>query len=383
MIQNYTYNYRLYPTEEQKELIDKHFGCSRFVFNHYLNKEQQHYLNNKEDIEAKRIKGFLNYYDNANDLTQLKQEKEWLKEVNAQTLQATLKHLESAYRGFFQKRTKFPRFKSKKARQSFCVPQRVKIRANKLYIPKFKEGIKIKLHRELIGKFLIASIVKTKANKYFVNITVELDIKQIPKNKKDIGIDCGIKNFLITSNGEVFDNKHFYKKIEKKLKYLQKQASKKVKDSNNRKKANLKVAELFEYINNCKKDYLHKISIQLIRENQTIYVEDLNVKGMLSNHNLAKSIQEMSWYEFVRQLEYKAKWYGRNLVKIDRFYPSSKTCNNCGYIKQDLKLNDREWICPRCGKEIDRDYNAAKNILQRGRNCLVKSMELSGCKQKQ
>lgn len=383
MIQNYTYNYRLYPTEEQKVLIDKHFGCSRFVFNHYLNKEQQHYLNNKEDIEAKRIKGFLNYYDNANDLTQLKQEKEWLKEVNAQTLQATLKHLESAYRGFFQKRTKFPRFKSKKARQSFCVPQRVKIRANKLYIPKFKEGIKIKLHRELIGKFLIASIVKTKANKYFVNITVELDIKQIPKNKKDIGIDFGIKNFLITSNGEVFDNKHFYKKIEKKLKYLQKQASKKVKDSNNRKKANLKVAELFEYINNCKKDYLHKISIQLIRENQTIYIEDLNVKGMLSNHNLAKSIQEMSWYEFVRLLEYKAKWYGRNLVKIDRFYPSSKTCNHCGYIKQNLKLNDRIWICPRCGKEIDRDYNAAKNILQRGRNYLVKSMELSGCKQKQ
>lgn len=383
MIQNYTYNYRLYPTEEQKVLIDKHFGCSRFVFNHYLNKEQQHYLNNKEDIEAKRIKGFLNYYDNANDLTQLKQEKKWLKEVNAQTLQATLKHLESAYRGFFQKRTKFPRFKSKKARQSFCVPQRVKIRANKLYIPKFKEGIKINLHRELIGKFLTATVVKTKTNKYFVNITVELDIKQLPKSQNDIGIDFGIKNFLITSNGEVFDNKHFYKKIEKKLKYLQKQASKKVKDSNNRKKANLKVAELFEYINNCKKDYLHKISIQLIRENQTIYIEDLNVKGMLSNHSLAKSIQEMSWYEFVRLLEYKAKWYGRNLVKIDRFYPSSKTCNHCGYIKQDLKLNDRIWICPRCGKEIDRDYNAAKNILQRGRNCLVKSMELSGSKQKQ
>ena len=383
MIQNYTYNYRLYPTEEQKVLLDKHFGCSRFVFNHYLNKEQQHYLNNKEDIESKRIKGFLNYYDNANNLTQLKQEKEWLKEVNSQMLQATLKHLESAYRGFFQKRTKFPRFKSKKARQSFCVPQHLKIKDNRLCIPKFKEGIKINLHRELIGKFLTATVVKTKANKYFVNITVELDIKQLPKSQNDIGIDFGIKNFLITSNGEVFENKHFYKKIEKKLKYLQKQASKKVKGSNNKKKANLKVAELFEYINNCKKDYLHKISIQLIRENQTIYIEDLNVKGMLSNHNLAKSIQEMSWYEFVRLLEYKCKWYGRNLVKIDRFYPSSKTCNHCGYIKQDLKLNDRIWICPRCGKEIDRDYNAAKNILQRGRNCLVKSMELSGSKQKQ
>lgn len=383
MIQNYTYNYRLYPTEEQKVLLDKHFGCSRFVFNHYLNKEQQHYLNNKEDIEAKRIKGFLNYYDNANNLTQLKQEKEWLKEVNAQMLQATLKHLESAYRGFFQKRTKFPRFKSKKARQSFCVPQYLKIKDNRLCIPKFREGIKIKLHRELIGKFLTATVVKTKTNKYFVNITVELDIKSLKKSKNDIGIDFGIKNFLITSNGEVFDNKHFYKKIEKKLKYLQKQTSKKVKGSNNKKKANLKVAELFEYINNCKKDYLHKISIQLIRENQTIYIEDLNVKGMLSNHNLAKSIQEMSWCEFVRLLEYKAKWYGRNLVKIDRFYPSSKTCNHCGYIKQDLKLNDRIWICPRCGKEIDRDYNAAKNILQRGRNCLVKSMELSGSKQKQ
>lgn len=383
MIQNYTYNYRLYPTEEQKVLLDKHFGCSRFVFNHYLNKEQQHYLNNKEDIESKRIKGFLNYYDNANNLTQLKQEKEWLKEVNSQMLQATLKHLESAYRGFFQKRAKFPRFKSKKARQSFCVPQHLKINDNKLCIPKFKEGIKINLHRDLIGKFITASIVKTRANKYFVNITVELDIKSLKKSKNDIGIDFGIKNFLITSNGEIFDNKHFYKKIEKKLKYLQKQASRKVKDSKNRKKANLKVAELFEYINNCKKDYLHKISTQLIRENQAIYIEGLNVKGMLANHNLAKSIQEMSWYEFVRQLEYKAKWYGRNLVKTDRYYPSSKTCNNCGYIKQDLTLKDRFWVCPRCGKEIDRDYNAALNILKRGRNCLVKSMELSGSKQKQ
>lgn len=378
MIRNYTYNYRLYPTEEQKVLLDKHFGCSRFVFNHYLNKEQQHYLNNKEDIESKRIKGFLNYYDNANNLTQLKQEKEWLKEVNSQMLQATLKHLESAYRGFFQKKTKFPRFKSKKARQSFCVPQHLKIEGNKLCIPKFKEGIKINLHRELIGKFLTATVVKTKTNKYFVNITVELDIKSLKKSKNDIGIDFGIKNFLITSNGEIFDNKHFYKKIEKKLKYLQKQVSRKVKGSNNRKKANLKIAELFEYINNCKKDYLHKISTQLICENQTIYIEDLNVKGMLTNHNLAKSIQEMSWYEFVRLLEYKCKWYGRNIIKIDRFYPSSKTCNHCGYIKQDLTLKDRTWICPNCKQELDRDYNAAKNILQRGRNYLVKPMELSG-----
>lgn len=378
MIQNYTYNYRLYPTEEQKVLLDKHFGCSRFIFNYYLNKEQQHYLNNKEDIEAKRVKGFLNYYDNAKDLTTLKQSEVWLKEVNAQMLQATLKHLESAYRGFFQKRTKFPRFKSKKSRQSFCVPQHLSIEDNKLYIPKFKKGIKINLHRKLIGKFVTASIVKTKANKYFVNITVELDIKPLPKSKNDIGIDFGIKNFLITSNGEVFDNKHFYKKLEPKLKYLQKQLSKKVKGSKNKKKANLKIAELFEYITNCKKDYLHKISIQLIRENQTIYIEDLNVKGMLSNHHLAKSIQEMSWYEFVRLLEYKAKWYGRNLIKIDRFYPSSKTCNHCGYIKQDLQLKDRFWICPKCNEEIDRDYNAAKNILKQGRNCLVKPTELSG-----
>ena len=378
MIQNYTYNYRLYPTEEQKVLLDKHFGCSRFVFNYYLNKEKQHYLNNKEDIEAKRVKGFLNYYDNAKDLTTLKQDKVWLKEVNSQMLQATLKYLESAYRSFFQKRAKFPKFKSKKNRQSFCIPQHLSIEDNKLYIPKFKKGIKINLHRKLIGKFITASIVKTKTNKYFVNITVELNIKLLPKSKNDIGIDFGIKNFLITSNSEVFDNKHFYKKIESKLKYLQRQASKKVKGSNNRKKANLKVAKLFEYINNCKKDYLHKISIQLIRENQTIYIEDLNVKGMLSNHHLAKSIQEMSWYEFIRLLEYKAKWYGRNLIKIDRFYPSSKTCNHCGYIKQDLSLKDRFWICPRCNEELDRDINAAKNILKRGRNCLVKPMKLSG-----
>lgn len=378
MIQHYTYNYRLYPTKKQSVLLDKHFGCTRFIFNYYLNKEQQHYLNNKEDIEAKRVKGFLNYYDNAKDLTNLKQTTLWLKEVNSQTLQATLKNLESAYRSFFQKRSKFPRFKSKKSRQSFCIPQHLSIKNNRLYIPKFKEGIKINIHRDLVGKFITASIVKTKTNKYFVNITVELDIKELPKLNTDLGIDLGIKNFAITSNGEVFDNKHFLKKVESKLKYLQIQASKKVKGSNNRKKANLKVAELFEYITNCKKDYLHKISIQLIRENQTIYIEDLNIKGMLSNHHLAKSIQELSWCEFIRMLEYKAKWYGRSIIKIDRFYPSSKTCNNCGYIKQDLTLKDRNWICPKCHTEVDRDYNAALNILKQGRNCLVKPMELSG-----
>ena len=378
MIQHYTFNYRLYPTKEQSVLLDKHFGCTRFVFNYYLNKEQQHYLNNKEDIEAKRVKGFLNYYDNCKDLTDLKKQSTWLTEVNSQTLQATLKNLESAYRGFFQKRSKFPRFKSKKSRQSFCVPQSLSIKNNRLYIPKFREGIKINLHRDLVGEFVTASIVKTKTNKYFVNITVELDIKELPKINTDIGIDLGIKNFVITSNGEVFDNKHFLKRVESKLKYLQRQASKKVKGSNNRRKANLKVAELFEYITNCKKDYLHKVSIQLIRENQTIYIEDLNIKGMLSNHHLAKSIQELSWYEFIRMLEYKAKWYGRSIIKIDRFYPSSKTCNNCGYIKQDLTLKDRNWICPKCHTEIDRDYNAAKNILKQGRNCLVKPTELSG-----
>lgn len=378
MIQHYTYNYRLYPTKKQSVLLDKHFGCTRFVFNYYLNKEQQHYLNNKEDIEAKRVKGFLNYYDNAKDLTNLKQTTLWLKEVNSQTLQATLKSLESAYRSFFQKRSKFPRFKSKKSRQSFCVPQDLSIKNNRLYIPKFREGIKINLHRDLVGKFITASIVKTKTNKYFVNVTVELDIKELPKLNTDLGIDLGIKNFAITSNGEVFDNKHFLKKVESKLKFLQRQASKKVKGSNNRKKVNLKVAELFEYITNCKKDYLHKISTQLIRENQTIYIEDLNIKGMLSNHHLAKSIQELSWYEFIRMLEYKTKWYGRSIIKIDRFYPSSKTCNNCGYIKQDLTLKDRNWICPKCHTEVDRDYNAALNILKQGRNCLVKPTELSG-----
>lgn len=378
MIQHYTYNYRLYPTKKQSVLLDKHFGCTRFVFNYYLNKEQQHYLNNKEDIEAKRVKGFLTYYDNAKDLTNLKQTTLWLKEVNSQTLQATLKNLESAYRGFFQKRSKFPRFKSKKSRQSFCVPQHLSIKNNRLYIPKFKEGIKINLHRDLVGDFVTASIVKTKTNKYFVNITVELDIKELPKLNTDLGIDLGIKNFAITSNGEVFDNKHFLKKVGSKLTFLQRQASKKVKGSNNKKKANLKVAELFEYITNCKKDYLHKISTQLIRENQTIYIEDLNIKGMLSNHHLAKSIQELSWYEFIRMLEYKAKWYGRSIIKIDRFYPSSKTCNNCGYIKQDLILKDRNWICPKCHTEVDRDYNAALNILKQGRNCLAKPTELSG-----
>ena len=378
MEQIYTYNYCLYPTENQKVLLDKHFGCCRFVYNYYLNKQKERYLNNKEDIEIKRVKGFLNYYNNAKDLTELKKEKDWLFEISAHSLQIELKYLESAYRSFFQKRAKFPRFKSKKDKQSYSLNQSLRIKNNKLYICKFKEGIKIKLDREFKGEFIKATVVKTKTNKYFINITVKKDIEQLQKRNNDIGIDFGIKNFLVTSNNQIFDNKHFYKKIEKKLKYLQKQASKKVKDSKNRKKANLKVAKLFEYINNCKKDYLHKLSFQFICENQTIYIEDLNIKEMLQNHSLAKSIQELSWFEFVKLLEYKSKWYGRNLIKIDRFFPSSKTCNNCGYIKQDLTLKDRIWICPNCKQELDRDYNAAINILKRGRNCLVKSMELSG-----
>lgn len=377
-IQHYTYRYRLYPTQSQSVLLDKHFGCVRFVYNYFLDKVMEYYRTNKEAINQKKVKGYLNFYDNLHELPSLKEREPWLKEVNSQALVAALKHLDAAYVSFFNKKTKFPAFKLKNDKQTFCIPQYAKIVGNRLYIPKFREGIKCKQHRLLEGNRIVtATVIKTKTNKYYVSITVEKSIKLLVKNKNDVGIDLGIKNLAVTSNGEVFDNKHFHKKVESKLKYLQRQASKKVKGSKNFTKAYQKVLKQYEYITNCRKDYLHKISTQLIRENQTIYIEDLNTSGLLKNKRLYASIKEMAWKSFISMLEYKAKWYGRDLIKIDRFYPSSKTCNHCGYIKQDLTLKDRVWICPRCGKEIDRDYNAAKNILQRGRNYLVKPTELS------
>jgi len=354
-----SFKFQLLPTKDQKEKLSQHFGCRRFVWNYFLNRRKEEYLDNKKT---------LNYYDCANELTKVKKQAEynWLKEVNSQTLQHTLRDLDTAYNKFFRKETKFPIFKSKHKRQSFRVPQHISVKKDKIYFPKFKEGIKLNIHREF-GEIRFITISKTSTNKYFVSLTCEVEQNKLKKNKNKIGVDLGIKNFAVCSNGDVFDNPKHYHKLEKKLKYNQRQLSKKTKGGSTRGKQRLKVAKIYEKITNSRMDFLHKLSRKLIDENQVICVEDLNVKGMMSNHKLAKSVANCGWGEFVRQLTYKAEWYGRTLIKIDRFFPSSKTCYDCGYINQELKLKDREWKCV-CGKNIDRDYNASLNILKQGLN---------------
>ena len=373
MTQNYTYKYRIYPTEEQKVIFSKHFGCCRFVYNYFLNREKEFYLNNKEDIESKRIKGHNTAFDNQKILIQLKNQEEfsWLKEVGSHSLGITLKNLEIAYNNFFKKRAKFPKFKKKSHYQSYNIDNlTLYIEEGRVYIPKIKDGVKIVEHRPLKGKILNGTISKTADEHYFIAITVEKEIEELPVETNKIGIDLGIKDFAVISNGSKISNPNFKKKEVKKLKKLQRVLSRKKKDSQRREKSRIKLARLNASINNKKNDFLHKLSSKLIHENQVICLEDLNIKGMVKNHKLAESISACSWFEFSRQLEYKGRWYGRTVIKIDRFFPSSKTCYNCGFIKDSLNLSERKWVCPNCGIEHDRDINAAKNILKQGMNSL-------------
>lgn len=357
---NKTYKFRIYPNAEQEQNLARHFGHSRFVYNYFLNQRKEQYLEDKKSD---------NYYAQATSLTKLKKEEDtkWLKEVNSQTLQFALKSLDSAYTNFFRGNAKFPRFKSRRNKNSFTVPQNVKINDGKLDIPKFKEGIKIKIHREIetenIGK---ATITRTPSGKYFVSIFTGQEIKQLPINNKAIGCDLGIKDFVITSDNKKFKNNRYTKKYARKLKEAQQHLSRKQKGSNGFEKQKIKVAKIHEKIANSRLDTLHKVSYELVRDNGLIAIEDLNVKGMIKNKKLSKHIADASWGNFVNLLQYKCDWYGRELVKVNRFFPSSKTCNECGWINQDLNLSIREWTCSSCGVIHDRDLNASINILKEG-----------------
>lgn len=374
----YTYQLRLFPNKEQEILLSKHFGSIRYVYNLFLDKRTKFYLESKEKQLAKKT---LTYVDMAKELTEIKSKKEteWLNECNAQSLQHAIKHLDGAYNRFFKKLSKFPRFKSKKNKQSFRVPQFVTIENGKIYFPKFKEGIKIDQHREVEGEINFATITKNKANQYFACIGVTRNIEPKPKINKTIGIDLGIKSLVVGSDGQTFPNIKTTKKYEKQLKLRQKELSRTKKGSKGRDKARLKVGKLQVKIANIRHNHLHQITSKLINENQVIIMEDLSVKNMMKTHCLAKSIGDASWGELVRQITYKAGWYGRKIVKIDRYFPSSKTCNHCGYIKDDLTLKDREWECPRCKKLLDRDYNASLNILKQGLNLTAGMAGLAVC----
>ena len=354
-----SYKFRISPDNEQKILLSKHFGATRFVFNRYLNSRKETYLEEKKS---------LNYYDNANDLTKLKKEEEfvWLKEINSQSLQSSLRNLDTAYNKFFRKQTQFPRFKSKYDKQSFTIPQSVSIEEGKLCIPKFKKGIDINIHREIKGKLLFATISKSTTGNYYVSITCEVEYTPFEKTNSKVGIDTGIKDLAILSDGKVYENIKTLKANLKTLKYEQRQLSKKTKGSNSRLKQKSKLARVHEKVTNIRKDYLHKVSTEIIKNHDVICIEDLAVKNMMKNHKLAQAFSDVSLGTFYTMLEYKANWNDKVVVKIDRFFPSSKNCNVCNYINQDLTLKDREWTCPNCNTTHDRDFNASINIKKQG-----------------
>ncbi len=351
------FKFRIYPEKKSAKLLEQWFGQSRFVWNYYLNKRRVTYKDSGKG---------LSYNDNAKDLTQLKKQPEynWLSESPSQALQQTLKHLDSAFKDFFSRGKGYPKFKSKKdSRDSLHFPQGFKILNNYIKLPKLLKPIKIKFHREIEGNIKSVVISKTPAGDYYASILTDYEPKQLPKTKVKVGIDLGLKEFLITSGGSKYNMPHFINQREVKLKKLQRKLNRKQKGSKNRNKVRIKIAKLQEDIANQRKDFLHKLSTDLIRKYDLIATETLSVKGMIKNHKLAKHIANASWGMFLNMLEYKAKWYGKKIVKLDKFFPSSKMCNKCGYIKEDLKLSKRSITCPACGSRYDRDINAVKNIL--------------------
>ena len=361
------YKYRIYPTDEQKTAIHQHLVCARWIYNYALDKKTKAYTVDKVSLSR---------FDIQADLPKLKAQSEtaWLKEVNSQTLQASLENMDKAFRSFFKKTGGFPKFKSKSKskkdnRQSFQVPASVKIDWEKqtLSIPKIK-GIPVVFHRRFEGKIKTVTVSKTPTGKYFASILVEVaqepSAVQSVKSSTTVGIDTGIKTFVVSSDGQTFNNVKYLKNSLTRLKVLQKRASRKVKVSNNRKKANLKVAHLHEKITNQRLNHIHQVTSKLTTnsEIQTICIEDLNVKGMMQNHKLAQSLSDVSLGKFYEVLRYKCQWQGINLVQIGRWDASSKICSQCGSHKADLTLADREYHCNHCGNVMDRDVNAAINI---------------------
>ena len=346
------FKYRLYPTNEQSVLINKHIGSVRFIYNLALETKQKAYAGNKINLSR---------YDLQVQLPDLKVELPWLKEINSQSLQSAIMHLDAAYLSFFKGKSAFPTFKKKSARQSFNIPQKVVITGTRLIIPKFRGGIEILLHRPIKGIIRQATISRTSTGKYFASILCDTGEPMPTKAEVSInttaGIDLGIKSFLVSSNGESFDNPKYLRNVMSKLKFTQRKYSK-----HKGKRTKHRLTILHEKVANQRKDFLNKTSTHLIKNHDSIAIEDLNIKGMLKNHCLAQSISDASWGTFVDMLEYKANWYGKNILKIGRFDPSSKTCSVCGNINKELTLQDREWTCKKCGSLLDRDVNAAINI---------------------
>lgn len=354
------YKFRLYPNKEQREAFTKHFGCCRFVYNYFLRRRIDYYMMNRNGDGKKG----LNYYDTSQMLTNLKYEPDyiWLNEINSQALQQSLRDLDTAYVNFFKRRANFPRFKSRRGKQSFRVPQQFWIEDGKLRLPKIPSLVSMTIHRPVVGRMKHVVISQTKTNKYFASIFCEVEISEPEYSGSVIGIDLGLKDFIVTSKGERVKAPQYLRKAEKRLKRLQRVLSRRKRGSGGRERARVAFARQHEKVRNQRNDFLHKLTRRLVDENQVIYAESLAVKNMMRNHCLAKSIADAGWGEFIRQLSYKGEWYGCQINKIDRFFPSSKRCHHCGYINGLLKLSDRKWVCSGCGIIHDRDENAAINI---------------------
>lgn len=364
---NKAYKFRIYPNKKQTELINKTIGCCRWVYNWALEK--------KKTLWEKKHKN-ISSYELIKQLPILKKDlkTKWLNDACSQALQQSILHLENAYNKFFKEHSGFPKFKNKRDnRQNFSVPCHISLDRKEHKIKLYKFGkIDIVLHRKFKGNIKNVTISRTPSGKYFASVCVEVKDKKrkLPKitKKTTIGIDVGIKNFAVLSDGRVIDNPRFAKRVEKKIARAQRRLSRKVKGSKNRNKQRIRVAKIYEKIQNKHNYFLHKLTHNIVGENQTktIVVEDLKVRNMVKNRCLAKSISDCSWSRFVEFLKYKCEWSNKNFIKIGTFQPSSKKCSVCGEINKDLTLADREWTCSKCGTVLDRDQNASQNIKMMG-----------------
>ena len=357
------YRYRIYPTTEQKALLAKTFGSCRWFYNFALSLTNQTYKATGKGLSRNEI---------INKLPELKKEFEWLTEVPSQTLQQVALDLSSAFLNFFEKRAKFPKFKKKGNKQSVRFPQGIKLDGDYLTLPKLKK-VYCKISRLPEGKLKSVTVSMTPSGKYFASCLYD-DGQDLPEQNsegKAVGIDLGLTHFAMTSDGSKYGNPKHYRKYEQKLAKKQKRLAKKQKGSNNRNKARKAVAKVYEKITRCREDFLHKLSRKLVDENQVICVENLAVKNMVRNHKLAKSISDCGWGQFCTMLKYKAEWEGKTYIEVDRFFPSSKTCNHCLHQVDSLTLDIRSWQCPKCGTIHDRDINAAKNIRDEGLRLLA------------